>query len=117
MEPITLITAALTLASPFLVKTGEKIAGKVGEDIWELVKKPFSQEEKEKLFTNLDDPKKVELLKKALIEKVSVDDNYKSLLQKAVENSQGNNSQQNIQNQGNVEKQINIQNSSGSIQM
>lgn len=33
MEPVTLITTALAIATPYLIKSGEKIAENVGEDI------------------------------------------------------------------------------------
>ena len=33
MEPITLITTAIALATPYLLKTGESIAESIGEDV------------------------------------------------------------------------------------
>ena len=39
MEPITIITTALALATPYLAKTGEKVAEKIGEDVWNMLKK------------------------------------------------------------------------------
>ena len=38
-----LAIAAYNLAKPFLEKTGEGIARKVGEDIWNLIKKTFHE--------------------------------------------------------------------------
>ena len=46
MEPITLITTAIALATPYLTKTGERIAEGFGEDIWNLMKKPFAKSDK-----------------------------------------------------------------------
>ena len=46
MESTSLVTTALSLAIPFLTKTGEKIAENIGESIWNLLKKPFSKKEK-----------------------------------------------------------------------
>ncbi len=119
MEPITLITAALTLASPYLVKAGEQIAESIGEDIWKLIKKPFSKNDESILNTNLQDETEKEQFKKALLEKINLDSDYKKELEEAVIKAQNdlNAYQQNINNNGSIEKQINIQNNNGNIQM
>ena len=46
MEILTLATTALTLAKPFLEKIGEGTSRKIGEDIWNLIKKQFQRKEK-----------------------------------------------------------------------
>jgi hypothetical protein len=46
IEPIALATTALTIATPYLLKSGEAIAEKIGEDIWKLIKKPFKGKNK-----------------------------------------------------------------------
>lgn len=119
MEPITLITTAVAMATPYLLKTGESFAEKVGEDIWNVIKSPFvkknidiafdfnSEEEKNKL---------IDLIK----DEISQDIQYQNLLRIAIErgNEQLNSySQQNVNNNAEVQKQINIQTNSGSIQM
>ena len=49
MEPVTLITTAIALATPYLLKTGESIAEGIGEDIWKLIKKPFTKDKEDQL--------------------------------------------------------------------
>jgi hypothetical protein len=120
MELITLATTALTLASPYLVKSGEKIAENIGEGIWNFIKKPFTSENDKKLISDLSINDNIEIIKAELINKLSKDPVFEAELRKAVENAQSqliNNAQQNINNSGEIEKQINIQQNSGNIQM
>ena len=114
------MTTAIAIATPFLVKTGEKIAENIGEEIWKWIKKPFTKDEEKDLLSNLTDDKNIEKLKVALLQKISCDSNYKDELQRAVEDAQNtlnSYNQQNINNQGSIEKQINIQKNIGNIQM
>lgn len=120
MEPITLLTTAITLVTPYLVKTGEKFAESVGEDIWNWIKKPFSKEEEKAVFSDLQTETGIEKLKMVLLEKINADNNFKVELENAVVKAQKNLNayyQQNIMNNGNIEKQINIQDNKGNIQM
>ena len=90
MEPITLITTALALATPYLIKSGEKIAEGIGEEIWNLIKKPFikndetpfsiditQKEEKDKLINLLSEEIErtdfMEILKSKLIFNIIVE--------------------------------------------
>lgn len=119
MEPITLITTALAMATPYLLKTGESIAEKVGEDIWNVIKTPFVKKNVDIPFDlNSEEAKNklIDLIK----DEISQDIQYQNLLRIAIErgNEQLNSySQQNINNNAEVQKQINIQTNSGSIQM
>lgn len=115
MDPITLITAAITLATPYLMKTGEKLAEKVGEEIWNLIKKPFANEKKAELFTESPTEKQLDVIKKELIDVLTKNPEYKTELLNAVTKAQTSLNQQIINNNGNIEKQINIQNNSGDI--
>lgn len=117
MEPITIISTAFAIVAPFLTKTGEKIAGKMGEDVWEWIKKPFSEEEKKELLSDLDKEENVDVLKAALIKKMEADPEFKNGFTEVVNAVQGSPSQQNIKNEKDVGKQINITNNSGNIQM
>ena len=120
MEPITLITTALTLATPYLIKTGEKFAEGIGEDIWKWMKKPFLNEEDRKLVADFQLERDSDKLKVALLDKINNDNNFKTELENAVNLAQKElNSyyQQNIHNNGSVDKQINIQDNKGNIQM
>ena len=38
MDPITLLTSAITMLSPYMVKTGEKIAEEMGASLWSWLK-------------------------------------------------------------------------------
>ncbi|CAN1540243.1 hypothetical protein MCERE19_01715 [Spirosomataceae bacterium] len=114
MDILTLATTALTLATPFLTKVGEEISTKVGEDIWNVIKKPFTKEKSEALMTNQED------LKKELVIKLNEDLAFQKELREQVEKSQNeifNQTQQVINNNGNIEKQVNIGNVSGNINL
>lgn len=120
MEPISLITTALALATPYLVKTGEKFAEGVGEDIWKLIKKPFTKTEDKTLLKEFNLDRDSDKLKVALLKKLNEDDEFKQEFEKAVTTAQNDLNayyQQNINNNGDIEKQINIQDNKGNIQM
>jgi hypothetical protein len=119
MEPITLITTAIALASPYLLKTGESIAEGIGEDIWELIKKQFTKDKVDQLSIDLYKQDKDKLMS-LLLEEISKDNNFKQELNIAVQKGQKDLNvyyQQNINNNGEIDKQINIQHNSGNIQM
>jgi len=113
-----LAIAAYNLAKPFLEKTGEGVARKAGEDIWNLIKKPFQEEghtDIESLALTNEPNFKVQLEKK-LSEDEMLRNALTDIVQKAELELSGN-FQQNINSYGDVEKQINIQTNSGNIQM
>ena len=115
MEPITIISTAIALATPYLIKSGESVAEKIGEEVWELLKKPFTKEKREELFVAPPEEKQLELIKKELLVKITDDPEYRKELLQTISRAQANLNQQNINNQGKVEKQINIQTNSGNI--
>jgi hypothetical protein len=119
MEPITLITTALAFATPYLIKTGEAIAEKVGEDIWNVIKKPFQKDKSTISKFDINNPEEKERLVESLIEFMRNNPNYKTELESAVVIGERElkGLQQNIYNEGQIEKQINIQNNTGNIQM
>lgn len=120
MEPITLIKTAIALATPYLLKTGEKIAEGIGEDIWKLIKKPFTKDKNTEFKIDINNQQDKERLLALLKEKLVDDAEFMKKLEIAVGNAQkklNDYYQQNINNNGQVEKQINIQNNSGNIQM
>ncbi|KAA6303273.1 MAG: hypothetical protein EZS26_000534 [Candidatus Ordinivivax streblomastigis] len=120
MDIITLATTALSLVTPFLIKTGEKFAEGVGEDIWNLLKKPFSKKEQKSLEVNIQNDLEREKIIKEIIAKINFDRKYKTELENAVINAQETliaHNQQNINNNGNIEKQVNIQNVIGNINL
>lgn len=117
MEIITLATTALTLAQPFLNKIGEGVSRKVGEDIWNLIKKPFTKDKdvyETKLIENQED------FKNELVTKLNEDLSFRNELLTLVKKSQkelSNYTQQNIHNNGNIEKQVNVGNITGNINL
>ncbi|CAH0336813.1 hypothetical protein FVB9288_02535 [Flavobacterium sp. CECT 9288] len=120
MEPITLITTAISLATPYLLKTGESIAEGIGEDIWKLIKKPFTKDKETEFLIDVNIKEERDKLSNLLLEVISKDNIFKQELEKAVEKGQKNLNfyyQQNINNNGEIEKQINIQHNTGNIQM
>lgn len=120
MEPVTLITTAISLVTPYLLKTGEGIAESVGEDIWNLIKKPFTKDKEAELSIDINNQEEKDKLIHQLTAKINKDPIFKHELENAVEKGQNDLNalyQQNINNNGQIEKQINIQNNSGNIQL
>lgn len=115
MEPITIITTAIALASPYLAKTGEKVAEKIGEDVWNMLKKPFKEDRKKELFPESPNEKQLEKIKEELLLKIKDNESFKNELLQTIAEAKTNLNQQNINNQGKVEKQINIQTNTGDI--
>lgn len=119
MGLLLLAQTALTLATPFIIKSGEKIAENVGEEVWSFITKTFDSANDKLLIKQVEidnDPKVLEI---KLLEKIKEDSEFADKLKEIVENAQKNikeNAQQ-INNNAAIEKQINIQNNSGSIQM
>lgn len=113
MDIITLATTALTLASPYIEKIGEGTARKIGEDIWNLLKKPFINKNKE-----IENMSKEEI-QSTLVEVLNEDENFKNELEKYVVQAQTkiDNLNQTITNNGNIEKQVNIGNVNGNISL
>ena len=113
METLTLVTAALTLAKPFLEKIGEGTSRKIGEDIWNLLKKPFSKKGKD-IDQLSEDEVNSELLK-ILLE----DSDFKKELEDFINSakSQLSTVNQNIQNNGSIDKQVNIGSNVGNISL
>jgi hypothetical protein len=119
MDPITLITTAIALATPYLLKTGESIAEAIGKDIWKLIKKPFIKDKQTPFQIDFNQPEEKTKLVNLLLEEINKDSNFKLKLETVVVKGQKelNAYRQNINNNGEIGKQINIQSNSGNIQM
>lgn len=113
MEILTLATTALTLAKPFLEKIGEGTSRKIGEDIWNLIKKPFQRKEKE------IDKLSIQEIEEELVEILKEDTPFKEELESFVINAQSqiDSVTQNIQNIGKIDKQVNIGSNIGNISL
>lgn len=111
MDIITLATTTLTLLKPFIEKVGEGTARKVGEDIWNLLKKPFHAKEK-----NIEEMSE-NGIQTTLVEVLKEDDIFKNELEKFVVNAQTKivDIKQSITNNGSIDKQVNISNVNGNI--
>ena len=120
MDPLTLITTAVTIATPYLIKSGEKFAEKVGEDAWKWIKESFADEKQKSAIENIEVEPNAEKLKNILLDRANTDNEFKEGLEAIVSKAQKDLNayyQQNINNEGNIEKQINIQENTGNIQM
>ncbi len=99
MDAVTLVTTAIALASPFLLKSGEAMAEKIGEDLWNVIKKPFVKSGEAEVFSALDysKPENLEKLKGELALKLKMTKTTR-LNWKRVQTAQTqlNNYQQNI---------------------
>ncbi len=118
MDIITLATTAVALATPYLIKSGEKIAEGIGESVWNWIKSAFSKNEKE-VLPLLEVGEEKELIS-TLLEKIKTDNDFKIGLEKVVEKAQADlqsHCQQIINNKGNIEKQVNFQVNNGTIQL
>lgn len=116
MEIVSLAILAYTFAKPFIDKTAEGLATKVGEDIWTLIKSPFEQKGKANIEEYAKDNAKE--FKKELEIELATNDHFRTILQEKIEKAQfelSGNFQQNINTQGSIEKQVNIQNNSGNL--
>lgn len=111
MEIGMLIDSALPLILPFINKVGEGAVEKIGEDIWNLIKKTFSK--KEKKLENLNE-EEIKLFLREILEKDLVLKGKVECLLKSNNSSYT----QNINNAGaTIEKQINIGDVNGTINL
>lgn len=118
MELLTLASSAITMAIPYLIKSGEAIAEKVGEDIWDFVKSIFTSEEQDTIQTQISQRGNHDEVIQLLIERLNENSALIPQLENAVLNGQNQlSNNQTIVNNGTVEKQINITQNSGNIQM
>jgi hypothetical protein len=120
MELITLISTAIELATTYLIKTGESIAESIGEDIWKLIKKPLTKEKENQLLFDINKKEDKEKLVTLLFKELDMDNNFKQELETAVHKGLKDlNSYylQNINNNGEIGNQINIQHNNGKIQL
>src|SRR4051812_15062542 len=85
MEPITLITTAITLATPYLLKTGESIAESIGEDIWKIIKKPFTKDKEAQFPIDINRQEEKEKLVEFLLTEIEINKKFKLELETAVE--------------------------------
>lgn len=117
MDPITLITSAMTILSPYLVKSGEKIAEEMGASLWSWLKGKFSNNQQLPTSPSEPDKNAIQLL---LMSEIARNAEFALSLEKKIQELKQKSFSQgimNVENHGTVEKQINITNNSGSISL
>ena len=117
MDPITLITSAMTMLSPYIVKYGEKIAEEMGASLWSWIKGKFSNNQQLPTSPSETDKNAIQL---QLMSEIARNAEFALSLEKKIQELKQKSSNQgimNIENNGTVEKQVNITNNSGSISL
>lgn len=118
MEPMTLLSAAMTMLTPYLVKSGEKIAEEMGGSLWTWIKSKFNG--KAELPANPSESDQQEI-QKQLMMAVASDSQFAKELEEIMEkirtSGQESSGQMNIINNATVQKQVNITNNSGSFNL
>lgn len=115
MDPITLITTTMAVLTPYLVKSGEKVAEEMGASLWTWLKKKFSNNKQLPTAPSESDKSTIQL---QLMYDIAQNKEFALALEKKIQEikeelySQGS---MNIENNGTVEKQVNITNNSGPI--
>jgi hypothetical protein len=117
MDLLTLASTAIAMAKPFLEATNDGLGKKIGEDIWNLVKKPFQKTNKEEELKEqvLND----ELAFSSQLQQHLINDpSFAKSILEIVTNSQqllNNSFKQTVTNNEKVEKQLNAQNINGNV--
>lgn len=117
MEPITLITSAMTMLTPYLIKSGEKIAEEMGASLWSWIKGKFSNNQQLPTSPSESDKNTIEL---QLMSEIARNAEFALSLEKKIQELKQKSCSQgimNIENNCTVEKQVNITNNSGSISL
>lgn len=117
MEPITLITSAMTILTPYLIKSGEKIAEEMGASLWTWLKGKFSNNELLPTSPSESDKNAIQL---HIMSEVSQNKEFALALEKKIQEMKRefcNHGVMKVENNSTVEKQINITNNSGPISL
>ena len=115
MDPITLITTTMAVLTPYLVKSGEKVAEEMGASLWTWLKEKFSNNKQLPTAPSESDKSTIQL---QLMYDIAQNKEFALALEKKIQEikeelySQGS---MNIENNGTIEKQVNITNNSGPI--
>lgn len=117
MTSTSLMITTINLLKPFFVKTGDKIAEKIGEDLWVFIKRKLSTNNEHKLFKQEPSFSDFESeLKHTLVSKIDADHNFKEELElKIIYFQKSLLKSEDICNYGRVTNQVIIQINSGEI--
>lgn len=115
MDIATLAVTVYGLARPFLEKTGEGVARKIGEDIWNLIKSPFLRKKGDDVKSeNITELEFTEILSEELQSHPELIPQLNHLISEAQITIQ-NSGSQNITNNAEIQKQLNIKTNTGPI--
>lgn len=117
MDPITLITTTMTVLTPYLVKSGEKIAEEMGASLWTWLKERFSNNKQLPTAPSESDKSIIQL---QLMSDIAQNKEFALALEKKIQEIKQvlyNQGTMNVVNNGTVEKQVNITNNSGFISL
>lgn len=117
MDPITLITTTMTVLTPYLVKSGEKVAEEMGASLWTWLKERFSNNKQLPTSPSESDKNAIQV---QIMSEVSQNKEFVLALEKKIQEMKQescNHGAMKVENNGTVEKQINITNNSGSISL
>lgn len=118
MDPITLITAAISMLTPYLIKSGEKIAEEMGGSLWSWLKSKISDKATIKENPDVDDKNAIQMQLMTLITQDStfaqeLEDMMRKIQKQNVENF----GHIQVINNGNVDKQVNMTTNNGTINL
>lgn len=124
MDISQIVIMVFSFATPFLLKSGEAIAEKLGEDVWSLLKRPFSEDAEKQLIEKVEkdpsNPQNKLMLQNAFALKLEHDaellNEVKGKL-KHIQSEISSNSEQIINNWGKISTQINIKDNFAPIQI
>lgn len=117
MEPLTLITSAMTMLTPYLIKSGEKIAEEMGASLWTWLQGKFSNKKLLPSSPSEADKNDIQL---QIMSEVAQNAEFALALEKKIQEIKQETCFQGamkVENNGTVENQINITNNSGSISL
>lgn len=117
MEPITLITSAMAMLTPYLIKSGEKIAEEMGSSLWTWIKEKFGNNKQMPTSPSESDKNTIQL---QLMSEIAQNAKFALELEKKMQELKQKSHNQgimNVENNGTVEKQVNITNNSGTISL
>ena len=114
MDPITLLTSAITMLSPYMVKSGEKVAEEMGASLWNWLKSKLAAKKQFPENVSKADLNTVQL---QLMSEISTDSEFAKALETKIAEIKSccNQHAMKVENNATIQKQVNITHNSGSI--
>lgn len=114
MDPITLLTATMSVLSPYIVKSGEKIAEEMGASLWTWLKEKCCNNKQLPTAPSESDNTTIQSY---LMFEIAQNEEFAFALEKKMQEMLCNQGSMNVENNGTVEKQVNITNNFGHISL